>query len=158
MKKKADQPSPGVDQTIYRSLDDEDFEVEALKPLIPFSMESGLNGNSKTIDNNSSNLGYRSFKAMPQKNLQTIDHGTREQNLNLEPSILSKKETINGFAVRAINEKNKTKQQQIPITKVNADLIRHGSAGVVSTTIDHSMRYGSDIELEQVSIIESNSV
>ena len=109
MKEKADQPSPDVDQAIYRSLDDEDFEVEALKPLIPFSMESGLNGNSKTIDNNSSNLGYRSFKAMPQKNLQTIDHGTREQKLNLEPSILSKKETINGFAVRAINEKNKTK-------------------------------------------------
>ena len=64
-KEKGDIPSPSIDQALYRSLDDEDFEVEALKPLIPFSMESGLNGNSKTIDNNSSNIGYRSFKAMP---------------------------------------------------------------------------------------------
>ena len=66
-KEKVDLPSPS-EELVFRSLDKEDFEVEALKPLIPFSMESGLNGNSKTIDNNSSSLGYRSFKGLPQKN------------------------------------------------------------------------------------------
>ena len=92
LKEKADLSSPGGDQAIYRSLDEEDFEVEALKPLIPYSVESGLAGNSKTIDTNSSGLGYRSFKALPNKNLQTIDHGSRKQTYNLEPSILNNNE------------------------------------------------------------------
>ena len=111
-------------------------------------MESGLNGNSKTIDNNSSSLGYRSFKGLPQKNQYTIDHGGHKPQHNIEPAILSTKETMKGFAMRAVNERSKKYQKSIPVRDQDAEFVRHGSAGIVSAALDHSMNDGALINPE----------
>ena len=57
--------------------------------------------------------------------------------------------------MRAVNERSKKYQQQIPIRDQDAEFVRHGSAGVVSTTLDHSMNDGSLMNPEQVSFIET---
>ena len=62
-------PSPNRNDSQYKSLDDEDIVVENLKPLIPFSLESGLSGNSKTVDDvpNQQNNDYNSNSKLRSK-------------------------------------------------------------------------------------------
>ena len=58
-------------------MDDEDIVIENMKPLIPFSMESGLDGNSKTVDNVAKRSSdYHSSTNIKRKNMNTIDHET----------------------------------------------------------------------------------
>lgn len=50
-----------------------------MKPLIPFSMESGLEGNSKTVDNGPKQSNdYHSNTNIKKKNMKTIDHVSDE--------------------------------------------------------------------------------
>ena len=55
---------------------------------------------------------------------------------------------MKGFAMRAVNERSKKYQKSIPVRDQDAEFVRHGSAGIVSAALDHSMNDGSLINPE----------